>query len=253
VRELAAGDRRAERRLRLRAGRHLRAIAANPSPTALALLYVAVTRIFQRVFERLEVTGLERVTEAAKLHPLVLVPTHRSHFDYLILSWLFYEQHLVPPLVAAGDNLAFWPLGPVLRRGGGYFLRRSFEGDRLYTTVFRRYVQQLIKDGATQEFFIEGTRSRSGRTLPPRLGMLGMVLEAYARGVRRDLYLVPVGCAPARCCASATAWRACVSASRSRWRSGWRRIARRWPRRARRGSRSGGARSAPRASRSAAA
>jgi glycerol-3-phosphate O-acyltransferase len=100
---------------------------------------------------------------------------------------------MVPPLVAAGVNLSFWPLGPIFRRAGAYFLRRTFDGDPLYTAVFRRYVQQLIKDGITQEFFIEGTRSRTGRTLQPRLGMLGMVLEAYARGVRRDVYLVPLG------------------------------------------------------------
>ena len=136
---------------------------------------------------------LDPVIDAAKLHPLVLVPSHRSHFDYLILSWLFYRSHLVPPQVAAGINLAFWPLGPIFRRAGAFFLRRSFDGDPLYTAVFRSYVQHLIKDGVTQEFFIEGTRSRTGKTLRPRLGMLRMVLEAYARGARRDLYLVPVG------------------------------------------------------------
>jgi glycerol-3-phosphate O-acyltransferase len=190
--ELASGSKRSERRLRARARRCLREIAANPSPTVLAVLDVIVSWLFHRLFDRVEVHGLDRVSEVAKLQPLVLVPTHRSHFDYLILSWLFYERHLVPPLVAAGINLSFWPLGPIFRRGGGFFLRRSFDGDRLYSTVFRRYVQQLIKDGTTQEFFIEGTRSRTGKTLPPRLGMLGMILEAYAQGARRDVCLVPV-------------------------------------------------------------
>ena len=149
--------------------------------------------LFKRLFARIDVHGLEPVVEAAKLHPLVLVPSHRSHFDYLILSWLFYQNHLVPPQVAAGINLAFWPLGPIFRRAGAFFLRRSFDGDPLYRAVFRSYVQHLIKDGVTQEFFIEGTRSRTGKTLRPRLGMLRMVLEAYARGARRDLYLVPIG------------------------------------------------------------
>jgi glycerol-3-phosphate O-acyltransferase len=95
--------------------------------------------------------------------------------------------------VAAGINLAFWPLGPIFRRAGAFFLRRSFEGNRLYATVFRAYVQALIKDGVTQEFFIEGTRSRTGKTLQPRVGMLSMVLDAFAHGVRRDVQLVPVG------------------------------------------------------------
>ena len=188
-----ARSRHSRSRIERRARRQLREIAAHPSSSMLAVLDVLVTRAFGRLFDAIEVRGLERVVEAAKLHPLVLVPCHRSHVDYLMLSWLIYERHLVPPLVAAGVNLAFWPLGPIFRRAGGFFLRRGFEGDRLYATVFRCYVQQLIKDGLTQEFFIEGTRSRTGRTLPPRLGMLAMILEAYRRGVRRDVQLVPIG------------------------------------------------------------
>jgi glycerol-3-phosphate O-acyltransferase len=193
VTEASAAGSLARVRAKGRARRYLREIAANQSPTMLAILSVVVGAIFRRVFGRFVVHGIERTVEAAKLHPLVLVPSHRSHFDYLILSWLFYERHLVPPHVAAGNNLSFWPLGPIFRRSGAFFLRRSFEGNQLYTAVFRSYVQFLIKDGASQEFFIEGTRSRTGKTLPPRLGMLGMVLEAYARGARRELYLIPVG------------------------------------------------------------
>ena len=176
-----------------RARRYLREIAANQSPTMLAVLSAVVGAIFRRVFGRFVVHDIDRIVEAAKLHPLVLVPSHRSHFDYMILSWLFYQHHLVPPHVAAGTNLAFFPLGPIFRRAGAFFLRRSFEGNQLYAAVFRSYVQLLIKDGASQEFFIEGTRSRTGKTLQPRLGMLGMMLDAYARGARRELYLVPIG------------------------------------------------------------
>lgn len=193
VAEVAEDKGRSRARVEARAQKNLSEIAASPSPTVLAVLAVLVERLFKRLFARIDVHGLEPVVEAAKLHPLVLVPSHRSHFDYLILSWLFYQNHLVPPQVAAGLNLAFWPLGPIFRRAGAFFLRRTFDGDPLYSAVFRSYVQHLIKDGITQEFFIEGTRSRTGKTLRPRLGMLRMVLEAYARGARRDLYLVPVG------------------------------------------------------------
>ena len=192
IEETAAVTRRSVGRVEARARRILRRIAAYPSPMVLAILDLGITRIFSRLFEGIEIHGIERVIQAAKQYPLVLVPSHRSHFDYLMLSWVFYERHLVPPLVAAGENLSFWPLGPIFRRGGAFFLRRSFEGDRLYSSIFRSYVQQLLKDGVTQEFFIEGTRSRTGKTLPPRLGMLGMILQAYARGVRRDACIVPV-------------------------------------------------------------
>jgi len=193
VAEIATEKGRSSARVEARAQKNLVEIAASPSPTVLAVLAVLVERLFKRLFARIDVHGLEPVVEAAKLHPLVLVPSHRSHFDYLILSWLFYQNHLVPPQVASGINLAFWPLGPIFRRAGAFFLRRTFDGDPLYSAVFRSYVQHLIKDGVTQEFFIEGTRSRTGKTLRPRLGMLRMVLEAYARGARRDVYLVPVG------------------------------------------------------------
>ncbi|HTO55625.1 MAG TPA: 1-acyl-sn-glycerol-3-phosphate acyltransferase [Myxococcota bacterium] len=191
--EISREKRRSHARVEARAQKNLIEIAASPSPTVLAVLAVLVESLFKRLFARVELHDLDPVVEAAKLHPLVLVPSHRSHFDYLILSWLFYRSHLVPPQVAAGINLSFWPLGPIFRRAGAFFLRRSFDGDPLYTAVFRSYVQHLIKDGVSQEFFIEGTRSRTGKTLRPRLGMLRMVLEAYARGARRDLYLVPVG------------------------------------------------------------
>jgi len=193
IADAAVSEGRSQARIEARARRLLAEIAASPSPTALAVLDVIVGWIFARLFARVEVQGLSEVVEAAKLRPLILVPSHRSHFDYLILSWLFYEHHLVPPLVAAGINLAFWPLGPIFRRAGGYFMRRSFDGDKLYSAVFRGYVQLLMKDGITQEFFIEGTRSRTGKTLQPRLGMVSMMLDAFSRGVRRDVVVVPVG------------------------------------------------------------
>jgi glycerol-3-phosphate O-acyltransferase len=121
----------------------------------------------------------------------VLLPSHRSYFDFLVLSWLFYGHHLVPPHIAARENMGFGPFGLIFRRAGAFFLRRSFDAP-LYKDVFRRYVAYLVKEGFTQEFFIEGGRSRTGKTLPPRLGMLSWDVEAFLAGARRDLFLVPV-------------------------------------------------------------
>ncbi len=176
---------------RIDAERMFREIAAHMNSTFLAVLNVVVTGIFRRMFASIEVTGIEKVADYAKRHPLVLVPSHRSYFDFLILSWLFYSNHLVPPHIAARENMGFGPFGFIFRRAGAFFLRRSFS-DPLYKEIFRRYVAYLVREGFTQEFFIEGQRSRTGKTLPPRLGMLSWDVEAFLSSARRDLFFVPI-------------------------------------------------------------
>jgi glycerol-3-phosphate O-acyltransferase len=144
------------------------------------------------------------VTEVARYDPVVLVPTHRSYFDFLIVSSLFYRRHMLPPHIAARENMAFGPFGFLWRRAGAFFLRRSF-ADPLYKEVFRTYVAYLIKEGFTQEFFIEGGRSRTGKTLPPRLG----VLVVGRRGVP--------GQRPARLCSCRSRSPTSGSSKRARW------------------------------------
>src|SRR5256885_8248383 len=140
----------------------------------------------------MEVVGLENVIECVKEHPVVLVPCHRSHFDYLILTYIFHTNYLSPPHIAAGDNLSFWPMGPLFRGAGAFFIRRTFEDNELYKMVFRKYLTFLIREGYTQEFFIEGGRTRTGKILTPKLGMLSAILNAFVQGVRRDLCIVPI-------------------------------------------------------------
>lgn len=177
---------------RAHAEKCFREIAAHMSSTLLAVLSIVVGAIFRRLFVTIDTSGLEKVAEYAKRHPIVLVPSHRSYFDFLILSWLFYAHHLVPPHILARENMAFGPFGYIFRRAGAFFMRRSFD-DTLYKEVFRAYVAYLVKEGFTQEFFIEGRRSRTGRTLAPRLGMLGWDVEGFlASPHRRDLFFVPI-------------------------------------------------------------
>jgi len=173
------------------AGKFFREIAANMNSTFLAGLNVIVGGIMRRLFASIELIGIERIAEYAKHHPLVLAPSHRSYFDFLIISAAFYENHLVPPHIAARENMAFGPMGFIFRRAGAFFLRRSFD-DPVYKEVFRAYVSYLIKEGFTQEFFIEGGRSRTGRTLPPKLGLLAWDVDAFLRSARRDLFIVPI-------------------------------------------------------------
>lgn len=167
-------------------------IAANFHGHYFTILAFFFNRIWRRMFSGLDVRGLDKVVECLKHHPIVLVPCHRSHFDYLILSYIFRENFLSPPHIAAGINMAFWPMGPFFRGAGAYFIRRSFEGNPLYKMVFRKYLEYLIREGYTQEFFIEGGRSRTGKILTPKLGMLSAIVHAFVGGVRRDLFLVPV-------------------------------------------------------------
>jgi glycerol-3-phosphate O-acyltransferase len=167
-------------------------MAANFNGTYFALLAFAFRRIWNRIFRGVEITGLDGVAQCIREHPVVLVPCHRSHFDYLILSYIFHSQFLSPPHIAAGINLSFFPMGMLFRGAGAFFIRRSFGDDELYKAVFREYLAFLIREGYTQEFFIEGGRSRTGKILTPKLGMLSAIVNAFLCGARRDLYLVPV-------------------------------------------------------------
>jgi glycerol-3-phosphate O-acyltransferase len=178
-------------RARAEAGKSFREIAANMNSTFLAGLNVIVVGIMGRVFASIEITGIERIAEYAKRHPLVLAPSHRSYFDFLIISVVFYGNHLVPPHIAARENMAFGPMGFLFRRGGAFFLRRSLD-DPIYKAVFRAYVSYLVKEGFTQEFFIEGGRSRTGKTLSPKLGLLTWDVDAFLSTARRDLFFVPI-------------------------------------------------------------
>jgi len=168
-----------------------REISANMNSTFLAMLNVVATFVFKRMFVSIEASGLETVADYSKRYPVVLVPSHRSYFDFLILSWLFYANHMVPPHIAARENMGFGPFGFLFRRAGAFFMRGSFE-DPLYKEVFRRYLGYLVREGFTQEFFIEGGRSRTGRSLAPQLGMLVWNIEAFIASGRRDLFFVPV-------------------------------------------------------------
>jgi glycerol-3-phosphate O-acyltransferase len=153
---------------------------------------LVLERLWQRLYDGVEV---HHGAELAKLAPgkgIVYLPNHRSHVDYLLLSYLVHAQGLAPPHIAAGANLNFPIVGPLLRRGGAFFLRRSFKGEPLYAAVFREYLHAMLEKGFPIAYFIEGGRSRSGRTLAPKGGLLGMTLESFMREHPRPLLMVPV-------------------------------------------------------------
>jgi glycerol-3-phosphate O-acyltransferase len=171
---------------------HARAIASNFSHPTIRVLEKLLGWFWNRIYRGLAVDGIDRVRELAERHTLVYVPSHRSHVDYLLLSYLVYQHGLMVPHIAAGDNLDLPVLGNILRRGGGFFMRRSFRGDELYSAVFSEYLYQVYRKGHSVEFFPEGGRTRTGRLLPARLGLIKMTLEHHARGLPRPLAFVPV-------------------------------------------------------------
>lgn len=168
-------------------------IAANFTYDALRVTDRVLTWTWNRLYQGLNIHNAERVRKLAQDgHEIVYAPCHRSHMDYLLLSYVLYHQGLVPPHIAAGVNLDFFPAGPIFRRLGAFFIRRSFKGSKLYSTVFREYLGELFTRGYSVEYFVEGGRSRTGRLLEPKTGTLSMTIQAMLRGGKRPITIVPV-------------------------------------------------------------
>ncbi|MDO4897543.1 MAG: glycerol-3-phosphate 1-O-acyltransferase PlsB [Moraxella sp.] len=150
-----------------------------------------LTWLWTRLYDGVEVRHFERIRQLAPDHQIIYVPCHRSHVDYLLLSYIIYKRGLRVPLVAAGENLNIPVVGEILRNGGAFFMRRSFKGNALYSTVFKEYFHTLMQRAVPIEYFIEGGRSRSGRLLPPKLGMLAMTVNSYLRDPAKPVVFIP--------------------------------------------------------------
>ncbi|MDT0604139.1 glycerol-3-phosphate 1-O-acyltransferase PlsB [Thalassotalea castellviae] len=149
--------------------------------------------LWNRLYQGIEVNNANTLRELADDgHEIIYVPCHRSHMDYLLLTYIIYQQGLVTPRIAAGINLNFWPAGPIFRKAGAFFIRRSFRGNRMYSTIFREYLGLLFERGYSVKYYSEGGRSRTGRLLDPKTGMLAMTIQSLLRGINRPLTLVPV-------------------------------------------------------------
>jgi glycerol-3-phosphate O-acyltransferase len=167
-------------------------IAADYSHPVVRSASFLLTPVWNRIYRGVLVHHLDKFKQEAPGHEVVYTPSHRSHMDYLLLSYLLYTRGIVPPHIFAGINLNLPVVGTLLRKGGAFFARRSFRGNALYSAVFREYMAQLVAGGYSIEYFIEGGRSRTGRLLPPKGGSLAMTVRAYLRQPSRPVLFQPV-------------------------------------------------------------
>lgn len=167
-------------------------IAANYSHSFVVFLASLLGWLWNRLYDGIELvnfSGLQAIEEGSEI---VYVPCHRSHMDYLLLSYVVYQKGFAVPHIAAGINLNMPVVGSWLRRGGAFFLRRSFGGNAVYSAVFTEYLGSMMARGHSIEYFIEGGRSRTGRLLQPKTGMLAMTTRTYLRNPKRPVVFVPV-------------------------------------------------------------
>ena len=181
-----------EQKVRARARGYALEIAADYSHSVVRSLSFMLNTFWNKLYDGVDVHHFETLRDVAPGHEVIYVPCHRSHVDYLLLSYQLLQHGIAIPHIGAGVNLNVPVIGPILRRGSAFFLRRTFKGDALYSTVFREYISQLFARGVSLEYFIEGGRSRTGRLLSPRGGMLSMTLRSFLRESRRSVVFQPV-------------------------------------------------------------
>jgi len=167
-------------------------IAADYSYSFVRMASMALSWFWNQIYHGVDIHHFRDLNEVAPDHVVVYVPCHRSHIDYLLLSYVLYQNGLVPPHVAAGVNLNLPLVGRLVRKGGGFFLRRSFRSQKLYAAVFNEYFSRILAKGTSVEYFIEGTRSRTGRLLHPKAGMLSMTVRSYLRTPARPVVFQPI-------------------------------------------------------------
>ena len=184
--------------VREQAGRYLQEMAAAQTPSTLDMIY-GLYRTACRSHHDAEINvdnaQIERIAELLGSRPVVFLISHKSMLDTMALSIVLYERNLPLPLTFGGINLNTPGLGAIARRSGIIFLRRAFQDNTIYKATFRRYIDYLIEKRFSLLWALEGTRSRTGKLLPPRFGLFSYVFESIMRTRLHDVTFVPVSVA----------------------------------------------------------
>jgi len=170
-------------------------MSAAHSPFMMDLLGAFFEFIFHRGYEGppdYDAGELERLVAITEKTPVAFVFSHRSHLDGMAMYSMLHREGLPPSHLVGGDNMAVFPLGTLARRSGAVFIRRSFKDDPVYKATIRQYVDYLLEKRFSLSWAIEGTRSRSGKLMPPRLGLLAWVVDSWRRRSVDDVVFVPV-------------------------------------------------------------
>lgn len=175
-----------------KARKYANEIASDFSISVIRFLDIILTWFWNKLYSGVNITNSAPLKTLAQTHTIVYVPCHRSHMDYLLLSYVLFYEGLPPPHIAAGINLNMPLVGTILRKSGAFFMRRTFRGNPLYSQVFHEYMYTLTSKGFATEYFIEGGRSRTGRTLTPKTGMLSLTVRSFLRDHRKPMAFVPV-------------------------------------------------------------
>lgn len=192
IRERARREKTSEHKAWKQARKYAYEIAADYSYAFVRVASFALTWFWNRIYDGVELQHFREFQERAPDYEVIYVPCHRSHIDYLLVSYFVYHNGLVPPHVAAGINLNLPLLGRIIRKGGAFYLRRSFRSKKLYSAVFHEYLSRILSNGTAIEYFIEGTRSRTGRLLQPKGGMLSMTVRSYLQAPKRPIMFQPI-------------------------------------------------------------
>ncbi len=182
------------KRMQAKTSRYLREMAATHSPYMIDVATAITGTIIRTAHRELDYdpAELKEVYGLAQQDPLVFLPSHKSNFDHLVLSYVIYENGLPQNHTAGGINMDFFPIGPLLRRTGIFFIRREFKDNEPYKFVLRKYFEYLLEKRFTLEWYLEGGRSRTGKLREPRLGLLAYVVRPFVEGIIDDVVLVPV-------------------------------------------------------------